>query len=158
MSRESTLEAFSNLKREAGMAPHKPLLALFVLDQWLHVGSTSSRFMEIEQPLGDMIRHPVFGAALSATARDPFWFLQTDGIWVVESATGPWRGSARPNLEELRHEDARGRFTTEVVADLQESPGLVIELIGRLLCIYFERTQQGYILERLGWWKHKVIV
>jgi putative restriction endonuclease len=152
MSRESTLAAFSNLNQEAGTAPHKPLLLLYVLTEWLRRGTAIFRFAEIERPVGDLIRDPVFGAASSATARDPFWFLRTDKVWVVDSAAGAWQGSGRPTIEELREKDARGRFSEDIAADLQGRPGLAVELIGQILCLYFDSAQHRHLLERLGCW------
>jgi hypothetical protein len=152
MSRESIVRSFCNLKQEAGVAPHKPLLALYALSQWLHIGTTVFRFIDLERPVGNLIRDAVFGAAPSATARDPFWFLQSDGVWVVESAAGPWRGTGRPTLEELRNDDARGRFADHVISELERSPGLSVELIGRLLCVYFEPEHHRPLLGRLGLW------
>jgi len=148
MTRESVLAAFSNLNREAGSAPHKPLLALYAVSQWLHSGKAVFRFVELEEPVTDLIR--TFGGAGSSTARDPFWFLRSDGIWMVESAAGAWAGSDRPTLEELHSRDARGRFTPEVLADLEASPGLAVELIGRLLGTYFDSADHRTLLGRLG--------
>jgi hypothetical protein len=150
MSRESTLEAFSNLNREAGLAPHKPLFILYVLTQWLRHGTDVFRFVDIEGPVGELVRDRQFGASSSATARDPFWFLTSDRVWIVESAIGAPLGPSRPTVGELRERDARGRFANDVATDLRESPGLAVESIGRVLCSYFDPDQHRRLLERLG--------
>jgi hypothetical protein len=152
MSRETTLAAFSNLNQEAGVALHKPLLALYALSQNLRHGTTTFRFAEIEEPLGALIRDARFGAAPSATARDPFWWMRNDLVWVVEDSHGAALEGDRPTIGELRQLDARGRFADGVEADLQACPGLAVELVGRLLCVYFNPADHQHLLERLGLW------
>jgi putative restriction endonuclease len=157
MSRETTLAAFSNLhqgRSRGAEAPHKPLLVLYALSQWLRHGTTVFRFEDIEEPLGALVRDPQFGGVETATPRDPFWFLRNDGVWVVESGDGAditYMGD-RPAPRELRAQDARGRFSPAVVADLFASPGLAIELVGRLLCEYFDPANHQVVLERISLW------
>lgn len=157
MSRETTLAAFSNLhqgRSRGSEAPHKPLLVLYVLSHWLRNGTTVFRFEDVEEPLGALVRDPQFGGAVTATPRDPFWFLRNDGVWVVESANGAeitYTGD-RPTHTELREQDARGRFSTVVATDLLASHGLAFELVGRLLCEYFDPADHQAVLERISLW------
>jgi putative restriction endonuclease len=135
MSRDATLAAFGNLHqgRSRGQdAPHKPLLVLYALSQWLRYGMSVFHYDDVEEQLLALVRNPQFGGADSATARDPFWFLRNDNVWVVESGAGEeivFSGD-RPTPRELRDQDARGRFAPAIAADLSESPGLepVIDL------------------------------
>jgi putative restriction endonuclease len=135
MSRETTLAAFSNLhqgRSRGAEAPHKPLLVLFALSQWLRHGTTIFRFTDVEEPVGALVRDPQFGGAETATPRDPFWFLRNDSVWVVESGSGAeisYTGD-RPTPGELRDQEARGRFSAAVATNLFASPGLAIELVG----------------------------
>jgi putative restriction endonuclease len=114
MSRDSTLAAFSKLTRRTGgpersreKAPHKPLLVLYALSQWLRHGTTMFRFADIEEPVGTLDRDARFGGADSASARDPFCFLTNDGVWVVESGNGAEIEDVRnrPTPRELRDWD-----------------------------------------------------
>jgi putative restriction endonuclease len=150
MSRDSTLNDFSRLKQEAGAAPHKPLLALFALSHWIRNRTVEFPFREIEHPLGELIRDPAFGAAPTATARDPFWFLCSDGVWVVEWKREFPLPEGRPTLDDLRAGDARGRFATHIAADLDAMPGLAVELFGRILCLYIDPAHHRKRLDELG--------
>jgi putative restriction endonuclease len=157
MSHETTLAAFATLHRarwRGEEAPHKPLLVLFALSQWLQSGTTRFAFAEIEDPLRNLIREFGFDGTLSADPRLPFWHLTTDGVWVVEAFSGGAINFSgrRPSATELREQHAQGRFTDPVAADLHGSPGLVVELIGQLLCECFESETHRSLLERLGLW------
>jgi putative restriction endonuclease len=157
MSREGTLDAFSSLhqgRSRGADAPHKPLLVIYALGKWLHCGATAFRFADIEEPLGRLLRNPQFGGVETATPRDPFWFLRNDGVWVVESRRGTeieYAGD-RPTPRELRDQEARGRFSDAVAMDLFASPGLALELVGRLMCEYFAPSDHRAVLESVGLW------
>jgi hypothetical protein len=152
MSRDSTLEDFSRLKQEAGTAPHKPLLTLFALSQWIRHRTVDFPFRELEQPVDELLRDPAYGAAPTATARDPFWFLCSDGVWVVEWKPDFPLPGGRPTLEQLRAGDARGRFADSVAADLDAMPGLAVELFGRILCLYVDPAHHRRLVDKLGMW------
>jgi putative restriction endonuclease len=157
MSRETTLAAFSNLHQgqsRGAEAPHKPLLVLHALSEWLRNGTSVFRFVDVEEPLGALVRNPQFGGAETATHRDPFWFLRNDHVWIVDSGTGEeiaYMGD-RPTLQELRDQDARGRFSESVATDLLSNPGLAIELVGRLLCEYFDPADHRAVMEAVHLW------
>jgi putative restriction endonuclease len=157
MSRENTLAVFASLHRARWQweeAPHKPLLVLFALSQWLRSGIMRFGFADIEDPVRELIREFGFDGTSSADPRLPFWHLTTDRVWVVETSGGSAinYSGRRPSATELREQDAQGRFADSIAADLYGSPGLVVELIGQLLCECFEPALHRPLLQRLGLW------
>lgn len=157
MSRETTLAAFSPLHRaqwKGEEAPHKPLLVLMALSQWLQSGATRFRYADVQDPLRELIREFGLTGSTSVDPRLPFWHLTNDHVWKVETPNGsPVHFTGRrPLVSELIDQDARGRFDDQVAADLYGSPGLVFELIGQLLCECFDPQQHTVLLQRLGLW------
>jgi putative restriction endonuclease len=157
MSRETTLAAFATLHRarwQGEEAPHKPLLVLFALGQWVQAGITRFPFADIEDPIRELIREFGFVGTPSADPRLPFWHLTTDRVWVVETSSESVinYSGRRPSAAELREQGAQGRFADPVAADLYSSPGLVVELIGQMLCECFEPAVHQHLLQRLGLW------
>jgi putative restriction endonuclease len=162
MSRETTLAAFSDLhpaKWKGEEARHKPLLVLFALSQWLQGRVTRFAFADVRAPLRDLIREFGFDGTPSADPRLPFWHLatrhpNTEPVWVVEAPGGvpiQYDGQ-RPSASDLEQQNAEGRFTDAVAADLYSTPGLVVELVGQLLCECFEPATHRALLQRLGLW------
>lgn len=157
MSRETTLGAFATLHRarwQGEEAPHKPLLVLFALSQWLQSGVAIFTFADIEDPMRELIREFGFDGTSSADPRLPFWHLTSDQVWVVETSGGSAisYSGRRPSATELREQVAQGRFADPIAADLYGRPGLVVELVGQLLCECFEPAVHQPLLQRLGLW------
>jgi putative restriction endonuclease len=155
MSRETTLAAFATLHRarwQGEEAPHKPLMVLFALTQWLQWGTRRFAFTDIEDPIRGLIREFGFQGTSSADPRLPFWHLTNDKVWVVSSSddTEIIYSGRRPGAVELREQNAQGYFADNISEDLYGSPGLVVELIGQLLCECFEPPVHRPLLQRLG--------
>ena len=83
---------------------------------------------------------------------DPFWRLQNDGIWHVESATGGRIAEtvAPPNIGMLVDEDARGNFVPEIAAALKSQPPYVTRLGRDLLAAHFPSSLQEDICAAVG--------
>jgi putative restriction endonuclease len=70
-------------KQEDQRAPHKPLLILFALGRWQR-GMKEVTFLETEPELTDLLQR--FGPRRKSDhPEQPFWRLQNDGVWVVQS-------------------------------------------------------------------------
>jgi putative restriction endonuclease len=64
-------------------APHKPLLILYALGRWQR-GLKEVTFREAGPELTDLLRR--FGPPRKSDHPDqPFWRLQNDGVWVVQT-------------------------------------------------------------------------
>lgn len=157
MSRETMLASFAALHRarwQGEAAPHKPLLVLFVLSQWIQSGSTVFMFADIEDPVRELIRTFGFDGTSSADPRLPFWHLMSDQVWLVESSRESAISYAgrRPSATELREQGAQGRFAAPIAAELYGNPGLMFELVGQMLCECFEPAVHKPLLQRLRLW------
>lgn len=151
MTREQVVALFEGITRgrTAGgrRAPHKPLLLLYALARFAD-GEKRLRYNEVETRVRGLIRD--FGpAAASDRVHYPFWRLQGDRLWVVEeplvtNAAGDVRRT------ELVDRDSVGRFSDEVAEVFHAEPGLVGELLGRLLAREFTEAYDDEILTAIG--------
>lgn len=157
MSRESTLAAFDDLNRakwRGEEAPHKPLLALLAVSRLMRLGETRLSFREVENELDGLIRQFGFRESTSVDARLPFWHLTNDGVWRVELSDRSELvfSGQRPTRNELWDQDARGRLSDPILADLQAAPGLAWELFGRLLNDFFDPACHERLIQQVGLW------
>jgi putative restriction endonuclease len=148
------LSAFSRLRvweRDGERAPHKPLLALLALGRWAAGDRGPYRYTDVEGPLRELLvefgpprrrHHPEF----------PYWYLQTDGVWVVTPKTGypPRKGHSSPSAKQLRERNASGQFAPTVQAALKANPDLVIAIALQLLAEHFPPSYHADILAAVG--------
>ena len=90
-------------------APHKPLLVLLMLGRYQQGNYTPLKFADAQTKLAALIGE--FGPpARSPNFIDPFWRLQNDQIWRVESPSGARIAEtiAPPNIGILVDQNARG--------------------------------------------------
>jgi putative restriction endonuclease len=131
-------------------APHKPLLVLLALAR-LKCGLHDLPYTECEPILTSLLRE--FGAPSSTLHPEyPFWRLQNDGVWVVDSQR---RMSSRasntdPPRTELRAAKAIGRFSPEVQRELLAEPQLIDATARRLLNENFPSSLHDAILSAIG--------
>lgn len=120
---------------------HKPLLVAVLLRNFIHDGTTSAGFDDIEKETNELISRFV-STKSSARAQYPFWRLQTDGFWEVENATRlTLNSSGDPRISDLRRAEHRGRWTPSASAELRASGGdAFLELV---LDRYFPDDQQA---------------
>lgn len=137
--------------RDGVRAPHKPLLVLYALGRRAAGDLGPLRFADVERPLRRLLErfgpprrrhHPEF----------PFWYLQTDRVWVVHPPAGyPSRpGTACPSARQLREFGAAGWFAPEVAAALAADDGLAGRVAHALLDAHFPESLHPLLLEAVG--------
>jgi putative restriction endonuclease len=153
-SRAALLEKFARLNvwtRGSERAPHKPLLVLYALGRFGRREPAEVSFREAEPDLTRLLQD--FGPPRRSHHPEyPFWRLQNDGLWKVESV-GPLElraGSSDPKKSELLERDARGRFSDEVLSALRRDPALVAVLARHLLDAHFPESLHADIASAVG--------
>jgi putative restriction endonuclease len=128
--RHDWLERIGSIKRwsRAGeRAPHKPLLLLYALGRLQRLGTSSVSYADAEPELQALLDE--FGpSGRKTTPAYPFHYLQSDGLWVVESPEGRDPGTSVTRLRA----GAVGRLAAELESALLTEPGLAA-LAGRAL-------------------------
>ncbi|MFL1463335.1 hypothetical protein ACI6QG_14110 [Roseococcus sp. DSY-14] len=120
-------------KGDRGRAPHKPLLLLLLLGDFVRRGRTSIPFREARDRLDPLLpRHGATGMAPSAA--DPFIYLASEGLWAIAGGEG-WTPAKLDLL------NPQGGFTPEVTALLHGHPGLAAEAVATLLRQHFPVAQ-----------------
>lgn len=153
-SRDPILRTFDRINvwsRGAERAPHKPLLVLYALGQ-LSLGRPNSfAFRDLAGKLTELLRE--FGPSRTSYHPEyPFWRLQNDGVWIVDSAAELQRRTGQTDVpkRELLEKDARGRFTDEIAERLQHDPRLAAEIALLLLEGHFPSSLHQDILAAVG--------
>lgn len=138
MSLEERFGNLSTWKRGDKRAPHKPLLLLLAISNVQRGGKRLMLFEEVEPKLTRALE--LFGpAGRVATPQYPFWRLQNDGVWQVES-DGPMavrRGSDDPAKSALLAKRARAGFLSTDFDSLLRNKPLQSRLIHQLLDAHF---------------------
>ncbi len=153
MTPEDILKRFRSLnvwRRQGERAPHKPLLVLLALGELLR-GRSELRFVDVEPKLTELLRE--FGPTRASHHPEfPFWRLANDGVWHV-AADRPMRNRGikdDPLVTELRAANARGGFTTDVLAAFRTTPSLIGTVARELLESHFPDTLHEDILAAVG--------
>ena len=169
-------ERFGNLftwKSGEKRAPHKPLLLLLAIGNVQHCKERLVLFEEIEPKLSRALM--LFGpAGRVATPQYPFWRLQNDNLWQVES-DGPMKlrqGSDDPAKSALIEKRARAGFLSSDYDSLRNNKKLQSRLIHQLLDAHFPSSIHEDIIaffdleidvpdaqnsEPAGTWRQKVL-
>jgi putative restriction endonuclease len=132
-------------------APHKPLLVLLMLGRYQQGNYTPLKFADAQTTLADLLSE--FGPpARSPNVIDPFWRLQNDQIWRVESPAGARIAEtiAPPNIGILVDQNARGNFVPEIAATLKSEPVYVARLGHDLLAAHFPTSLHEDICTAVG--------
>ncbi len=119
-------------------APHKPLLLLLAIADIQNRKPRLRPYSEVEDRLRRALT--IFGRpAARQHPQYPFWRLQNDNIWQVESDRPmvARRGSTDPTRKELVAKHARGGFLPEYYEILLDNRELRTDLIHRLLDSHF---------------------
>ncbi len=147
------VESFGNLNvwtRGDERAPHKPLLLLYVIGQYLNHQPRLLPFSRIEAPLKQLLID--FGPHRKAYHPElPFWHLQTDGFWELENVNLPTEriGSASVKKKILIDADAHGGLSPEFYNGIQ-NPHVAAEAIRILLERNFPDSAHEDILRAVG--------
>lgn len=135
--RDAWLDRVAGIRRWARggeRAPHKPLLLLYALGRLQRTGRSEMTYADAEPDLDRLLRD--FGPANTTTPAYPFHHLQTDGLWIVQSA-GPDPGSSPSRL---RSSGAVGRLAPEFETALRDDPGLAALIARSLLDANFPES------------------
>lgn len=156
MERAKIREAFGDFQRmtsgphrETNKAPHKPVLCLFALSNWLRRGDSILRFRTVHEPLQEAIRSMT--KVDYVEAEQPFWRLQREPVqWVVTDGEGKPIApvdSDPPSATKLIQVDARGQFSKDFGNSLFADAGLVFEVMGLLIeqCKAFSPDTDGLL-------------
>jgi putative restriction endonuclease len=132
-------------------APHKPLLVLLMLGRYQQGNYTPLKFADAQTKLAALLTE--FGPpARSTNVIDPFWRLQNDGVWRVESSSGARIAETigPPNVGVLVDENARGNFVPEIAATLESESVYVARLGQDLLATHFPTSLHEDICAAVG--------
>jgi putative restriction endonuclease len=146
-SRDEWLQRIRSIRRwqrDGERAPHKPLLILAGLAQLQRCGSSTLRFGDAETMLASLLDE--FGPPRKTTPAYPFYRLQSDGVWVVDSG-GAETGDSAPKL---RAANAAGCFAPDLEEALRSDPALASLLALELLFDNWPETQHNDLCGALG--------
>ena len=132
-------------------APHKPLLVILAV-KWCRRGSERlNSFIDIEKSLTPLLR-TLLPKESKVEPRYPFWRLQTDKIWEVQSDGGMLlrQGNTDPLRSELISKNARGGFPQDFFNLLSSDEKFRARLIRLVLERYFIDDEQNKICELLS--------
>lgn len=154
-SRKALQAAISNVstwRKGDQCAPHKPLLLLLVLSQYLKGHSRLFDYgQEIHEPLTKLL------ADFGPKRRDyypnmPFWRLRTDGFWTLENIEGckPRKGNIQPTKRELIGNHVSGGFDESSYQILRDAPEMINKLALQIMTERFPESLQTLLADRLG--------
>ena len=147
------LDRFAGLnvwQRGSERAPHKPLLILLALGA-LSRGQAMLTFEECEPKLRELLKE--FGPPRKALHPEyPFWRLQNDELWLVESDTPllAVQPTGDPTISALRAGHARGEFAPDIRKALLAKPGNIAAVAAEVLEASFPETLHQDILDAVG--------
>lgn len=132
-------------------APNKPLLLLYVLGRYIRGAERLLPFSEVKEPLKTLLED--FGKpGRTPHPNYPFWHLQNDGIWELETSEEivlpPNRDSAL--VGELLRMHARAGLTSEIYDRVRRKPTFAAYLAQLLLDAAFADTVHEDILQAVG--------
>ncbi|MFF5208658.1 phosphorothioated DNA-binding restriction endonuclease [Streptosporangium sp. NPDC000396] len=127
-------------------APHKPLLLLYVLGRFQQHGNLPILFNAAEADLKQLLKE--YGPPRNTSPGYPFHHLTSDGLWLVDTATGP--GSPGPELGRLRDSQAAGRLHPDLARALSEDPRLATGIARFLLDANFPPSLHADICRLAG--------
>ena len=154
MTREEIFQAFGSLRvwqRGDKRAVHKPLLVLFALARILEGEPRTIDWNDADSGLKALLDE--FGpTGSSATRHNPFWHLQTDGLWQL---TGPEfilrrAPGATPTIGELRDNHVQGGFPEPLYQSLKSDPALVAMIARRIVQAHFPESIRDDVLAATG--------
>jgi len=154
MTRDEIIQAFDRMRvwqRGDQRAVHKPLLVLFALSRISSGGTATIDWNDAEPSLRDLLEE--FGpAGSSKTRHNPFWHLQTDGLWKLEGPANILERppGATPTIGELRDNHIRGGFPPPLQQALEHDPQLVGIIAQRIVEAHFPESIRSDVLAVVG--------
>lgn len=144
---EALLQSLDGLNRfryrrgSGRYAPHKPLLVLLALAAFQR-GQHRLRFRDIEPDIIGLLKAFAPKPKGPLSPDDPFWHLQSDGLWHVHDADQlAKRKGGQPTSAAIRQ--AIGGFPAPTVALLHANPHLLHIAAERVLHTYFAESLHG---------------
>jgi putative restriction endonuclease len=147
---EDLFRSINVWKRGHQRAPHKPLLLLYALGKYSHGADRLIPYSDIDRDLRQLLIE--FGPfRKSHHPEPPFWHLQSDGIWEIESLQGMQDLSLKvPSRKAFLESHAKGGFRTPVYEAVIADPYLIVSLATLLLEAHFPSTLHEDILGAVG--------
>lgn len=146
---EGWLERVAGIRqwtRNSERAPHKPLLLLYALGRLQRNGTSEVTYLEAEPAVAHLLQD--FGPpGRKSTPAYPFHHLQSDGLWLVTTATGDNPGSSPTQLREL---GARGRLAPDFEAAMRADRALLVLAAHSLLDANFPESLHPDICAQVG--------
>jgi putative restriction endonuclease len=145
---------FANLRQAVvadRRAPHKPLLVLLMLGRYQRGDRSPLTFIDAQTKLARLLEE--FGPPTrTPNVLDPFWRLQNDGVWMVESGFGGRIAETitPPNVGTLAASEAHGDFTSDVAATFVARPTYIARLGRDLLAAHFPPSLHEDICTEVG--------
>ena len=154
MTHDDIVRAFDSLRvwqRGDRRAVHKPLLVLFALSRILEGEPRTIDWNDADPRLKALLDE--FGPdGSSATRHNPFWHLQTDGLWQLD---GPnfiisRPPAATPTIGELRNNHVSGGFPETLYQSLKDDPQLIVTIARRIVQAHFPESIRDDVLAATG--------
>lgn len=152
LPRDEVLRRFESLRQApkvgGGRAPHKPLLALYLLGRLQQEGAATGAPLVVPYASAEPLVSALI-AEFGPPGRDahraalPFFHLDRS-VWMPEG------DGLAPRHPVLRDRRAVGRFVPEVESALRDDPSLVVEIARRLLAANFPGSYVDPICEAVG--------
>ena len=137
-------------KRGGQRAPHKPLLALYVLGRYLRRDERLISYADVDRDLRELLIE--FGPQRQSYHPDyPFWRLQNDGVWELSNAErlDVPKGKDAKKTDLLRY-DVHGGFKKEIYHKVIKDKVLLAGITKDLLEANFPSTIHEDILQAVG--------
>lgn len=137
---------------ESERAVYKPLLTLLIFERAQAGGANRFYFEEIESRLDQLIRQ--FSKSRRPRCNYPFWYLQSDGYWEVNTELGPAKTrkgkSSEPTAKGLREAKAYGSVPGELWNCLVTDRELILDLADRLISDYWPSGTRNDVANVIG--------
>jgi putative restriction endonuclease len=154
MAIENELELLNKIvpwKRRGERAPHKPLLILLALGRLSRGMPAEMPFSVIEPKLRSLLTE--FGPSRQSYHPEyPFWALQQNGVWNLESKDTIIlrKGSSNPSKGELLKQEAVGSLTPSIIKKLTDDPKQIATTAKKLLSAHFPESLHSDISNAVG--------
>ena len=130
--------------RAGERAPHKPLLLLYAFGRLHRTGESAVSYGDAEPDLQRLLAD--YGPPRATSPAYPFHYLQSDGLWTVDSPEGDPGASAG----RLRSSGAVGSLVPELEEALRRDPGLLVLGTRLLLDANFPESLRTELCEAVG--------
>jgi putative restriction endonuclease len=152
-SKQEILERFKQInvwKKGDERAPHKPLLLLYALGRCSRNEGNEIPYLDVERDLKYLLTE--FGPPGSPHPEMPFWYLQNDGIWFVNTAENLERRKGRtdPKRSEFIKHNPIGGIIPEIYNTLSIDKQLLNDVVRSLLVAHFPESFHDDILDAVG--------